>query len=138
MYEADAIRPSGIRRKLVNSALCDGDGASGLDIALAHFPHGATLLGMFVVPTAAAFSANASSTTLDIGIAADGDTVVDGFALTDSQGQGVASANMLNSPGTNGGLRVLPPGTTLFCEIVTQDADGTDFIIVIEYEDRNN
>lgn len=137
MIEVNSLRPSGIKRKIQISPLIDGDGATGTDYLVAHFPNGAKLLGMYVLPQAA-LSANASSTTLDIGIAADGDTVIDGFALTDSQAQGVPSGNMLNSPGTNGGLRILAKGITLFCEIVLQDVDGGDFVIVTEYEDENN
>lgn len=137
MEDVNALRPSGIKRKIITSPLIDGDGASGTDYVVAHFPHGAFLHSMKVVPTGGALSVNASSTALDIGIAADGDTVIDGFALTDSQALGVG-AEMINSPGTNGGLRNIAPGTTLFCEIVTQDADGADFVIVTEYEDNNN
>jgi len=136
MREVDELRPSGIKRKLIVSPLIDTAAATGTDYPVAHFPHGAKLLSLKTCPVSA-LSANASSTTLDLGVAADGDTVIDGFALTDSQAIGVV-AEMINTPGTNGGLKVIPVNTTIFCEVVLQDADGGKLVIIVEYEDQNN
>jgi hypothetical protein len=45
---------------------------------------------------------------------------------------------MTDTPGTNGGLKVIPVGSTIFAEHVTADVDGGKYEIIIEYEDENN
>jgi len=131
-YDADAIRPSGIKRKIIISPSFSTHQTDGTDAVIAYFPHGATLRNMYCLALTAG-SANAASSSLHIGIAASGKTIVDTHTLTNNQAAGAAVAMTIVA-----GANVLAADTTLFVQLNTDDADGGTVAIVIEYEDRNN
>ena len=131
-YDVDAIRPSGIKRKIIIGPSFSTHQADGTDAVVAYFPHGATLRNMYCLALSAG-SANAASSSLHIGIAASGKTIVDTHTLKNAQAVGEAVAMTIVA-----GAEVLAEGTTLFVQINTDDADGGNVAIVIEYEDRNN
>lgn len=134
MIDVNSLRPSGIKRKIMKSESIVTTSAA--NNVIGYFPHGAKLISIGWLAFAAQ-SANASATTLDIGVASGGDTIIDGFALTDSKGQGLYT-EMINTPGTNGGTRTLDAGATLWCETITADADGGAIQIIVEYEDNSD
>ncbi len=128
--DVNTLRPSGIKRKIIISPSFSTHQIDGTDAVVAYFPHGATLNEMYCLALSAG-SANASSSSVHIGVAASGKTIVDTHTLKDAQAVGEAVAMTLVE-------RVLPVGTTLFVQLNTDDADGGNICFVIEYEDKNN
>lgn len=136
--DVNELRPSGIKRKIMHSIeQLNTQDTTLIDRIVGYFPHGAKIIKIGYMVHTTAGSANASSTSLNIGVASGGDTIIDGFPLVDSEAIGHYT-DMTDTPGTNGGLKVIPPGSTVFVEHVTADVDGGKLSVVIEYEDENN
>ncbi len=131
-YDADAIRPSGIRRKLMMSPAVAVETAG--DYVAAHFPHGATLRGVWFVPTVAVGTADCA---IDIGIAQNGDTIIDGYVLATSGSAIGTPVDVFQTKGTNGGLLVLATNAVVWVQSDGGSTGGTGYFI-FEYEDRNN
>lgn len=133
MLNADEIRPAGIKRKIIISEPRVLTSGSGVPSILGYFPNGAHIISMHQVNFGLQ-SANASSTTLNVGLADAGDTIIDGFPLTNDGAIG-AAYNMKDTPGTNGGIIDVPVGGTVFWEHSTDDVDGGKVTVEMEYED---
>jgi len=131
-YDADSIRPSGIRRKLIMTPSIAVETAG--DYVGAYFPHGATLRGIWFVPTVAVGTADCA---IDIGIAQNGDTIIDGYVLATSGSAAGTGVDVFQTKGTNGGVLVLAAGATVWIQSDGGSTGGTGHF-VIEYEDRNN
>jgi len=132
MIDVDQLRPSGIKRKLTQSAAVAVETAG--DYIIAHFPHGAKLIDILFVPTVAVGTADCA---IDIGIAVNGDTIIDGIALAFTGSVAGTAVSVFQTKGTNGGLTVLAPGTTVWAQSDGGSTGGTGYF-VIEYEDNNN
>lgn len=130
--EVDSLRPNGIKRKLLRTPIFDYTTAG--DYHIGYFPHGAKLLGMWSVTTTAITVADE---TIDIGIAKDGDTVIDGLALAYS-GSAIGDAvDIFQTKGTNGGVTQIAVGGSLWLQTSGASTAGQGYIVV-EYEDNNN
>lgn len=132
MIEADAIRPSGIRRKLMVTDVFAVETAG--DYVIGYFPHGAVLRGIWFVPTVALGTADS---TIDIGIAKDGDTVIDGKVLAYATSVVGTPVDVFQTKGTNGGVIELAANTVLWMQSDGGSTNGSGYFFV-EYEDRNN
>ncbi len=138
MLNVNQLRPNGIKRKILHPIeQINTQDTTLTDRIIGYFPHGAEIIKIGYVVHTTAGSANASLTSLNIGIASGGDTIIDGFPLVDGEAIGHYT-DMTDTPGTNGGLKTIPAGSTIFAEHVTADADGGKLSIIIEYEDQNN
>lgn len=132
MLDADSIRPSGIRRKLMMSPAVAVETAG--DYIIGFFPHGATIRGIWFTPSVALGTANS---VIDIGIAKDGDTIIDGLAIDYSASAVDLAVDVFKTKGTNGGVVEIAAGTTVWVQSDGGSTNGTGHFI-IEYEDRNN
>jgi hypothetical protein len=132
MKEVDSFRPSGIKRKTIVSPTHVITTAGDYPIAM--LPHGGRLLGVWFVPTVALTVADE---VVDIGIAVDGDTVIDGFTVPYASSVVGTAVDIFQTKGTNGGLIQIAPLTTLWAQSSGASTAGTGFF-VIEYEDNNN
>ncbi len=132
MIKADEIRPSGIKRKLTMSAAVAVETAG--DYIIAYFPHGATIRGIWFIPTVALGTANS---VIDIADAKDGDTIIDGLALDYSTSAVGTPVDCFQTKGTNGGNTVVGPNSVIWVQSDGGSTNGTGYF-VIEYEDANN
>lgn len=132
MFNADSIRPSGIRRKLMKSDVVAVETAG--DYIIGYFPNGAVIRNIHFVTTVAIGTADCS---VDIGVAKDGDTVVDGRTFAYSGNAIGTVIDVFNTKGTNGGVTEIAPGGLLWAQSDGGSTNGSGFF-VIEYEDRNN
>lgn len=130
--DVNSLRPSGIKRKLYQSAAIAVETAG--DYVAAYFPHGVTLRGIWFVPTVAVGTADCA---IDIGIAQNGDTIIDGYVLATSGSAIGTAVDVFQTKGTNGGLIILPPGTTVWVQSDGVSTGGTGYFI-FEYEDDSN
>lgn len=132
MIKGNEIRPNGVRRKLIKSSITALQTAA--DIPLFYFPHGAKILNMHVVTMVALTTANA---VIDIGVAKDGDTVIDGYAVVQSTSAIGDVLDIWNTKGTNGGVIDIPVGTLLWLQ-TNGGPDAGSVIVECEYEDISN
>lgn len=128
-YDANAIRPSGIRRKLLMSPAVAVETAG--DYIAGHFPHGCRLIAIWFLPTVAVGTA---PSIIDIGVAQDGKTIISTYSLTHTASAAgtavdVGSGNIL--------LYELPTATTVWIQSDGASTGGTGHFI-FEYEDSNN
>lgn len=128
-YDADAIRPSGIRRKLMMSPAVAVETASNTIIA--YFPHGAEIRNIYFVPTVAVGTA---PSILDLGVASAGETILKDYSLTNT-GSVAGTAVDIFSAGKL--LTTIPANTCIWCNTDGASTGGTGYF-VIEYEDRND
>ncbi|CAG0950633.1 MAG: hypothetical protein OIN86_13605 [Candidatus Methanoperedens sp.] len=132
MIDVNTLRPSGIRRKLMMSAVHVVTTAGNYIIG--HFPHGATLRGIWFVPTVALTVADE---VMDIGITATGKTIIDAVTVPYTTSAIGTPVDIFQTKGTTGGLTELAAGATVWATPTGASTAGTGFF-VIEYEDRNN
>jgi hypothetical protein len=132
MIEVDTLRPSGIKRKLMMSPAVAVETAG--DYIIGFFPHGAILRGIWFTPSVALGTANS---VLDIGLAKDGDTIIDGFAMPYATSAVDTALDCFQTKGTNGGTVEIPAGKTIWAQSDGGSTNGTGYFI-IEYEDANN
>lgn len=132
MIDVDQLRPSGIRRKIQVSAVHAITTAGNYIIA--HFPHGAILRGIWFVPTVAVTVADE---VVDIGITSTGDTIIDGITIGYAASVVGTPVDLFQTKGTNGGLKELAAGATVWATPSGASTAGTGFFVT-EYEDRNN
>ena len=132
MVEVATLRPHGIKRKLVMSPLMAVETAG--DMIGYYFPHGCKLLDILFVPTVAVGTA---PSIIDVGVAQNGDTIIDGFSLTHTDSAAGTAVSIFQTKGTNGGLIDLPVGTTVWFQ-TDGSSTGGDGYFVIEYEDQNS
>ncbi len=132
MIDADAIRPNGIKRKLLMSP--EFTISSAGDFIIGYFPHGAVIRGIWAITTVAITTAD---NVIDIGIAKDGDTVIDGKTLAYSASAIGDVTDVFQTKGSNGGLTEVAVGGTLWLQ-TDGGGDAGAIRIVVEYEDRNN
>lgn len=104
------------------------------DYPIAHFPHGAVIRGIWFVPTVALGTADS---VIDIGIAKDGDTVIDGLTLAFATSAVGTAVDVFQTKGTNGGVTEVSAGVTIWVQSDGGSTNGTGHFIT-EYEDRNN
>lgn len=134
MIDVKELRPSGIKRKLLQSPVFDTSSAA--DFIIGYFPHGGIIRGIYLITTTALTAANAN---IDIGVAQNGDTIVDGYAIVQSTSAIGDILNITDQLGTNGlqANKVMPVGTTLWFQ-TDGGGDAGAVMVVIEYEDNNN
>lgn len=132
MIDAETIRPNGIRRKLMMSPAVAVETAGNYIIG--YFPHGATLRGIWFTPSVALGTADS---VIDIGIAKDGDTIIDGKVIAYATSALDTAVDVFQTKGTNGGVIEIAAGTTIWVHSDGGSTNGTGHFI-IEYEDRNN
>ncbi len=132
MIEADSIRPSGIRRKLMMSPAVAVETAG--DYLIGAFPHGATIRGIWFVTTVALGTSNS---VIDIGIAKDGKTIIDGATLLYSGSAIGDFTDVFQTKGSTGGVTVLGANGQVWVQSDGGSTNGTGHFI-IEYEDQNN
>jgi len=128
-YDANAIRPNGIKRKLYMSPAMATETAG--DYIAAYFPHGCNLIAIWYLPTVATGTA---PSIIDIGVAADGETIIKDYSLSHTASVAgtavdVGSGNLL--------LTQLPVATTVWVQSDGASTGGTGHFI-FEYEDNNN
>lgn len=132
MIEANSIRPSGIQRKMVQSGILQLNEAG--DHIVAMFPHSVRLLNIFVTVTTALTTADE---TIDIGIAKDGDTVIDGKVMA-YDGSAVGDVlDVFQVKGTNGGVIDVPAGSIIWLQVEGTGTAG-EGIVTVEYVDNSN
>jgi hypothetical protein len=132
MIDANAIRPSGIKRKLIRCP--DFSITTAGNYLCASFPRGATIRGIWFTPTTALTVADE---VLDIGITTSGDTIIDGKVIPYASSAVGTPVEVFAVKGTNGGLAVLPELTSVFCTPSGASTAGAGYL-TIEYEDTNN
>lgn len=130
--EVSVLRPHGIKRKLIMSPAVAVETAG--DYLIAHFPHGATIRGIWFIPTVALGTADS---VIDIGIAKDGKTVIDGLTLAFSTSAVGTAVDVFQTKGTTGGVTVVSAGVSLWVQSDGGSTNGTGHFVV-EYEDENN
>ena len=97
-------------------------------------PHGGKLLGAWIVMTTAATTAD---DTLDLGIAKDGDTIIDGYTLA-YDGSAIGDVlDIFQTKGTNGGVVDIAAGTIIWVQVAGTGTAGAGYLVV-EYEDISN
>lgn len=132
MIDINQLRPNGIKRKTIVSPTYEITTAGDYPIAM--LPHGGRILGIWFVPTVALTVADE---VVDIGIAVNGDTVIDGFVVPNATSVVGTAVDIFQTKGTNGGLVQIDPLTTLWAQSSGASTAGTGFFVV-EYEDNNN
>lgn len=132
MIDVNAIRPSGIKRKLMKSDVVAVETAG--DYIIGYFPNGAVIRNIHFVTTVAIGTADCA---VDIGIAKDGDTVVDGRVFAFTANAIGTVIDVFNTKGTNGVVTEVAAGGLLWAQSDGGSTNGSGFF-VIEYEDRNN
>ena len=132
MINVDQLRPNGIKRKVIVSPTYAITTAG--DYPIATLPHGGKILGIWFVPTVALTVADE---VVDIGIAPDGDTVIDGFVVPYATSAIGTAVDIFQTKGTNGGVTNVGALTTLWAQSSGASTAGTGFFVT-EYEDNNN
>jgi hypothetical protein len=132
MIDVSSLRPNGIKRKLMMSPAVAVETAG--DYVIGFFPHGATIRGIWFTPTVVLGTADS---TIDIGIAKDGDTIIDGKVIGYAASALDLAVDVFQTKGTNGGVIEIAAGTTIWVQSDGGSTNGTGHFI-IEYEDRNN
>jgi len=130
--DIDSLRPHGVRRKILQSPAITLSTAG--DFIIGYLPHGAKILGMWAVTTTALTTA---ASVIDIGVAQNGDTIIDGKSLTHTASAIGDVTDIWQTKGTNGGLVDIPTGILLWLQ-TDGGSDAGAVIVVTEYEDRNN
>ena len=130
--EAAQIRPAGLQRKIMISDTFALSTAG--DYIAGYFPNGARILGISIVTTVALTDA---ANVLDIGIAINGDTIIDGYSHTHTSSAIGDIEDMWATRGTNAAVINIPVGTLIWLQSSGGSTAGAGFI-VITYTDPNN
>ena len=128
-YDANAIRPSGVRRKLYVSPSIAVETAG--NYIAAYFPHGVTLKNIYFLPTVAVGTA---PSIIDIGVASAGETILKDYSLTHTASVAGTAVDIFSAGKL---LQILPPGTTVWINSDGASTGGTG-LFIFEYEDDSN